>query len=121
MNKSDVKLIIGILSITIIILFCFSKIDQKKAKMAVIYYQNEVVETIDLSKKEIKEYKVNGKNGPIIIEVNDGKIRVKEEKSPLHICSKQGYISKSTETIICLPNEIVIQIEEKDTVDTVVR
>lgn len=121
MNKNDVKLILGILVVTIIPILIFSIIDQKSDKIAVVYYRNEVIKTIDLSKKENKEYTVEGENGKVVIEVNQDKIRVKQENSPLHICSKQGYISKSTETIVCLPNKIVIQIKEKDTIDTVVR
>ena len=121
MNKSDFKLIVVILSITIVLVFLRFIMDNQNAKTAIIYYNNEVIKTIDLSLQETKEYTVTGENGPVVIEVNNGKIRVKQENSPLHICSKQGYISKSTETIVCLPNKIVIQIKESDSPDTVVR
>ena len=46
--------------------------------------------------------------------------KVVEEKSPLHLCSKQGYISKSYETIVCLPNKIVIKLESNDDLDVIV-
>ncbi len=121
MNKNDIKLIIGIGFVTLILFLAISMVHQPDAKMAVVYYQNEIVKTIDLFKNEQKEYVVEGKNGPVVIEVNQGKIRVKKEDSPLHICSKQGYIHKSTETIVCLPNQIVIQIEEQNKFDTIVR
>lgn len=121
MNKSDLKLIVSILGITIIFLAIFSMIQKQEAKTAVIYYQNEVVQIIDLTQNEQREYIVEGANGPVVIEVNKGKIRVKQEESPLHICSKQGYISKNAEMIVCLPNKIIIQIEAKDIIDTVVR
>lgn len=121
MNKSDIRLIIGIIAFTLIPLIIFVTKEQKDEKTAVIYYQNEVIQTIDLTRKESKEYIVEGKNGPVIIEVNNGRIRVKQEDSPLHICSKQGYISKNTETIVCLPNKIVILIQDKNSLDTVVR
>ena len=121
MNKNYIRLIIGILTITIVTLLLFSTMHQTVPATANIYYENELIKTIDLSQNDQKEYTIEGKNGLVIIEVNHGKIRVKEENSPLHICSKQGYISKSSETIICLPNRIVIEIEAKGTVDTVVR
>lgn len=121
MNKNDVKLIIGIIILTIIPLAIFSAKDQEGEKVAHIYYQNELIQTIDLTKNEKKEYIVKGENGPVVIEVDEEKIRVKQEESPLHICSKQGYIQNSTETIVCLPNKIVIQIKDKESIDTVAR
>ena len=54
------------------------------------------------------------------IEVKNKKIRVITENSPLHLCSKQGFISKSYETIVCLPNKIVIKIENDKNLDGVV-
>ena len=65
--------------------------------------------------------KAEGYNGKVKIVVNNNKIKVSEEKSPKHLCSKQGYISKTYEQIICLPNKIVIEIKDNDTVDTVVK
>lgn len=121
MNKND-RILIGIISIICIsFLILFTQLEPKGEKVAVVYFQNERILTIDLTLHEKKEYQVNGKNGMVRIEVDDDKIRVIEEESPLHICSKQGYISKSTESIVCLPNKIVIQIETKNEIDTVVR
>ena len=34
---------------------------------------------------------------------------------------KQGYIKESYEMLICLPNKVVIKIEDKDNVDTIVK
>ena len=42
-----------------------------------------------------------------------------KEDSPLHLCSKQGYISKSYESIICLPNKIVIKLENNSDIDVI--
>lgn len=121
MNKNDKKLVITVFIIcvfAIILPFFFQK---EGEKVALVYYQNQLVQTIPLSNKNTLEYQVMGEKGVVTIETKDGKIRVKEENSPLHLCSKQGYIHKSTETIVCLPNKIVIKIEEKDSLDTVVR
>lgn len=119
MNKNDRYLIIGSILLSFIIMFFFSELFSKNGKTATIYYQNEKVKTIDLMQDAV--YEIEGDKGAVILEVKNGKIRVKEENSPLHICSKQGYIQKSTESIICLPNKIVIQIEAKNDIDAVVR
>lgn len=123
MNKSDIKLIIIIILIAIIVLFMIAILNDNSNKKALVYYDNNLVLTIDLSELEKKEYLVDGYNGIVKIIASDGKIKVDEEDSPLHLCSKQGFIEHSYETIVCLPNKIVIKIvSSKDTdLDTILR
>lgn len=118
MNKNDQTLIGCIIIICLLFIVTLNHSDHN---VAVVYYKNEIIKKIDLSLDDIKEYQVNGENGIVTLEVNRGRIRVKDENSPLHLCSKQGYISKSTESIVCLPNKIVIQIEQNNNIDTVVK
>lgn len=114
MNKRDIMLISVVLIIAIIFIF-IKKISFKESNYAYVYYENKEILEIDLNINDT--YIVNGYNGDVVIEVLNKKIRVKEENSPLHICSKQGFVSDST-PIICLPNKIVIKIEEKEELDT---
>ena len=117
MNKNDFKLILFILVIFMIVIISLN-ITKKKGNLAYVYYMDDVILKIDLS--DDNEYIVNGENGLVKIEVKDKKIRVVEENSPLHLCSKQGYISNSYESIICLPNRIVIKIVDEVKIDGVV-
>mgnify|MGYP003505584594 CR=1 FL=1 len=118
MNKSD-YILIAFLGIIIIALFGFLILDKSDVNNALVYYDNDLILKIDLNTK-LKEYKVKGYNGDVYIKAGDGKVKVVEEKSPLHLCSKQGYISKSYETIVCLPNKIVIKLESNDDLDVTV-
>ena len=53
-----------------------------------------------------------------LFEVKDNKIRVKEEVSPRHLCSKEGY----SDVIVCLPNKIIVKVNRKDNqIDGVVK
>lgn len=113
MNKSDIKLIIIILLIAITVLFVIAIIDKNNSKEALVYYDNNLVLTIDLNESEEKIYIVDGFNGEVKIIAGNGKIKVDEEESPLHLCSKQGFIEESYESIVCLPNKIVIKISSK--------
>lgn len=117
-NKKDIILVIIIISISLVFLI-INNINNKKGTEARVYYNNKLIKKIDLSIDNT--YNVKGYNGNVKIKVKDGKIKVEEEKSPLHLCSKKGYISKQHETIICLPNKIVIEIDGKDNIDTVVK
>ena len=121
MNRSDLKLI-GILLIVLLIIFGgLLLFNHDEKKQALVYYEDNLVLTIDLSLPIENEYKVIGYNGEIIIKTQKNKIKVEEENSPLHLCSKQGWIENSYEVIVCLPNKIVIKIEDQEEIDTVVK
>ncbi len=113
MNKKDFLLIIIILVI-VIILMLFIK--QEKGTIATVYYDNNKVLDIDLNKN--KEYDIKGYNGNIHIVVKNNYISVTDEISPRHICRNKK-IHNVGESIICLPNKVVIKIEGND-LDTVI-
>ena len=117
MNKSDIKLVLILLGISVIGIIVF-KLFSKNGGSALVYHDGELIKTIDLSIND--RYVVNGDNGDVVIVVSNGKIKVDEENSPLHLCSKQGYISNTYESIVCLPNKIVINISG-DELDAVVK
>lgn len=118
MNKSDIKLVFIILSL-IMILFAILSFTKKSGTRAEVYYEDDVIMTIDLNTDG--EYKVDGYLGDVLLEVNDKKIRVKEEISPKNLCSKQGYTDSSNKPLICLPNKIIVKvIDDESSVDEVV-
>lgn len=116
MNKNDKLLIVISLPILLIVLLVLKLTSIKSNKVANIYYENEIILKIDLSGEE-KDYTVKGYNGDVKIKAGNGKIKVVEETSEKHLCSKQGYIKESYETIVCLPNKIVIKITSNDELD----
>lgn len=126
MNKNDFKLILIFLVISVLgllLVYKSKKNEENLKKYALVYHNNELILKIDLNIKEEKGYIVQGDNGEVVIKTTYGKVKVEQENSPLHLCSKQGYISSSYETIVCLPNKIVIKIIAKDNenIDTMVR
>lgn len=117
MNKSDIKLII-VLFIIIGCVFIFINVTKEDGSMAEVYYEDEKILTIDLNID--REYVIDGELGDVVLEVKNRKIRVKEENSPKHICSKEGFIGDSSRTLICLPNKIIIKIVGDNDIDGVV-
>lgn len=107
MNKNDIKLVL-VLILLISVFFIFKYFDKSKEKVANVYYEDEIIKTISLSEDGV--YTVMGDNGEVVLEVSNNKIRVVEETSERNLCSKQGY----GEIIICLPNKIVIKVENDD-------
>jgi hypothetical protein len=49
---------------------------------------------------------VDGPYGPTLIEIEKGKVRVKESHCRNQICVREGWISRGV--IVCLPNKLVI-------------
>ena len=70
-------------------------------------------------------YTVKGTLGDVQVEVKDKRVRVEKENSPYHLCSIQGWVEDANRPIVCLPNNIVVQIEandaDEDAVDTVIQ
>lgn len=108
MTKAD-KILIVLLMVTSLLLFIPILNNAPASNTAVVTVSNEEVLRIDLSQD--KEYEVNGTNGKVHIEVKDNQVRVTQENSPQHICSKQGFVSDPNVPIVCLPNDTVVTIE----------
>lgn len=117
MKKADGILILCMMVLCLVLLIPLFW-HHKEARTAVVRVRSEEVLRIDLSQDG--DYSVDGTNGAVNIEVRNGKVRVSQENSPHHYCSKQGFVGSSTVPIVCLPNETVITIEgadgEEDTV-----
>lgn len=117
MNKNDFKLIIIVIVISLIFIFLYL-INKKEANYAFVYHESDLILKIDLNINNI--YHVEGDNGDVVIEVKNKKIKVISENSPYHLCSKQGEISNTGESIICLPNKIIIELPN-DAIDVEVK
>jgi len=50
-----------------------------------------------------REIPVEGTHGRAIVEIRDGKVRMKEARCDNHICMKLGWITQGT--IVCLPKQ----------------
>ncbi len=117
MKKNDLFVILSICLIALIsFLLFFSK---EEVSYANVYYDGDLIIEIDLSVND--SYIVDGYNGEVLIVVENSKIKVEEEMSPLHICSKQGFVDTVNEPIICLPNKIVIELSGNNEIDAIVK
>lgn len=56
-----------------------------------------------------------------VLEIREGRADITEASCPDKICVDHRPVSKNTQTIVCLPNEVVIEIEngEESGVDSV--
>ncbi len=87
---------------------------QTSGTMANIYLDGKCIRSIDLSQSDDSyEFTVDSPTGSNTIQVEPGRICVSCAECPDQICVRQGWISASVMPIVCLPNRLVIQIEEQ--------
>ncbi|MBJ8325288.1 NusG domain II-containing protein [Streptococcus pacificus] len=84
--------------------------------IATVKIDGQVVDTYELSPdgphKTKTYYPHEGQYN--IIEVNQNKIRVKEDNSPDQIAVKSGWIEKSGQILVCLPHQLIIEISGQE-------
>lgn len=100
--------------VSLVFVLCFRV---KKNLVAKIYVQNNLVETIDLSKKEEKDYLIKGLHGDVEVHTHDGAIAVVKSNCPHQDCVRTGYVSESNRPIICAYNGVYITIDGQPTND----
>lgn len=83
------------------------------AVTANVYLDGQCIRSIDLSQvAESYSFTVDGPAGTNTVLVEPGRICVSHADCPDQVCVHQGWISNSVIPIVCLPNRLVIQIEE---------
>ena len=106
--KNDIILVGVILLIAIISLILFNVLSKKDDLKALVYYDDVLVETIELSDlgEEIVVYNVNAENGEVVIEAKHNAIRIVHANCDQAYCENVGFSSSTSKPIICIPNKI---------------
>ena len=115
--RNDLILIGSLLLVAVISLIFVLTLKTKKNLQAKVYVQNNVVEVIDLSKKEEKDHFVNGLHGVVHIHTKNGGIAIVESGCPHQDCVNMGYVYETNRPIICAYNAVYIIIEGKANYD----
>jgi hypothetical protein len=108
-TKIDLVLIVLVLFLSTfsIILVSVNRIRQSALpKVASIYQENTKLEELNLEIDGITSIL----NGKMKIEVKSGKIRILDSDCPQKVCVKMGWIDNSGQTIVCMPNHVLIEI-----------
>lgn len=109
-KKNDLIFIGVILGIAALIFLFRLFAGDEQAEYVMVRKNGEVVETYDL--REDRVVKLN--DGSNTMEIKQGKVKMTEADCPDKLCVHQRAISKNNESIICLPNQIVLQIVSQD-------
>lgn len=122
-KKKDILLIIVVLVVALGFYLGQEYLGRTKGDQVVVMVDGEVFGTYDLNKNQT----VSINNGSNILKIQDKKAKITQADCPDKLCVHQKSISKTNESIICLPNKVVVKIAasegSKDSrdVDTVAR
>lgn len=115
-KRNDILLII-LLLIAAGLFFLAQRNSGRSGNQAVVTIDGEAYGSYTLAKEQI--ISINGHN---TLQIQDGSASITEADCPDKLCVRQGRISRVGESIICLPNQVVITIigEEGPEIDAVV-
>ena len=105
MKKNDWILITVIGLIAGVVFFVYMFLGHHNAGMVTVTIKDELYGTYDLSKEQ--EIMINDTNCMVI---KDGKVDMITGDCRDQICVNHKPISKNGETIVCLPNHIIVKI-----------
>ena len=121
-TKAELILVIVVLILAAGIYLYMNVISPSKGATVQILIDGEVTQEYDLnsSQKVVIETENGGTNTLII---DNGRCYLDDANCPDKLCVNQGIISKSGQSIICLPHKLVITISggEGPDVDTVAK
>lgn len=107
----DVALIVLLLALVGLTLY-FALIPSS-GEEADIYLNGEKVATLPLS------VDAEWHNEHVRVVVSDGTVQVSESDCPDKICVERGAISRAGESVVCLPNRVVVVISGKGEVEAI--
>lgn len=108
MIKNDVWLILCMLLVAGVFFVYFGFLGAEEGSKVVIRVDQRIEKELPLQEEQTIE--VKGIYGTNVVHILDGTVRMVSAECPDQLCVLQGSISRPAESIVCLPNRMVIEI-----------
>ena len=108
--RNDLILVSAIIVIALTVFLIF-KLNLKMGTKVNIKVNNETLYSFSLS--ENNEKLISTKYGENTVLIKHGEVTVTDADCPDNICVKHRAISKTGETIVCLPHKLVVEIADE--------
>lgn len=118
-TKNDI-IMLTVFVLVVVFAFVFKNISDENL-IAEIYFDGEIIDTVNLAEKEEKVI-TTGVNGETVIRADKGRIYFLSSCCEDKICVESGLLEKNGDFASCLPEKVVVKIKgEKDSnVDAIV-
>ena len=118
MKKLDLIIIAVVLAISGLLFFWLYYVNGDNGKFVQVEKDGKVVDIFSLDETLEKKYDFDGETNTLVIK--NEKASVTEANCPDGICVNHKSVSRSGESIICLPHKLVITVtDEKSTDDEI--
>ena len=108
-KKKDWILIVLIILVAVLAWAAHLLLKDTAASVVTVKVDGVVEGTYDLS--EDRKVTING--GTNILKINNGKADMVEANCPDKLCVKQKPVSANHESLICLPNKVIVEVQSK--------
>ncbi|MBE6783841.1 MAG: hypothetical protein E7536_07490 [Ruminococcaceae bacterium] len=118
-TKSDIILLV-VFVLVVVFAFVFKNISSDNL-VAEIYFDGEIIDTVNLSEKEEKVI-TTGTHHKTVIRSDKGRIYFLSSCCEDDICVESGLLEKNGDFASCLPEKVIIKVrsEKKDNIDAIV-
>ena len=111
--KKAIKFLLFILIFIILIVIAVTfginqLINAKDGEKIEIYVDNKLYKTYDIDDED--EIKIESNEGYNVVKIHDHGVEIDEASCPDKVCVHEGFITKPSESIVCLPNKVHIKI-----------
>jgi hypothetical protein len=86
-------------------------VPKASGQTADISKEGQHVETITLRQGYHQEIRLGDNEHYNVIEIDNGRVRVKEANCPDQLCVRTGWVSAAPQQIVCLPYRVVVKVE----------
>lgn len=111
--RNDIILITILLASAVLFLVCYYLLFHKEGAFIQITIDGEMYKTLPLN--EDTTITINGfNNGSNTLQIKDGYASVIDADCPDKLCQKQKKIHYKGESIVCLPNKVIISVISRE-------
>lgn len=112
MKKKDFILIFIVLLVIATTFGINYFVNTKSGENIEIYVDNKLYKTYSIDDDE--EIKIKSEEGYNIVKIHDHGVEITEASCTDKVCVHSGFITKPSESIVCLPNKVHIKIKTHD-------
>ncbi len=112
-SKFDWILAVALIAMSVAVSFSLAGGSSQAGGSALLYYDGICAGTFDLSSDQVVSPELGSHD--IRIEIRGGRIRMLDSDCPRKVCKHTGWISGRGQTIVCVPNKVLIEIRGNGT------
>lgn len=111
LKKRDFLLIGGLLALALLLWICVRQVGNRAGAYVTVTVDGEMYGTYSLDVEQEVPIRRDGVTTNVLV-IAEGQADMIQADCPDKLCVHQRAISKSKESIICLPNKVVVTVEQ---------